>query len=111
MDNQNYNQNELNGLDSLPLPKVENMHKPCLSLKSGCFPLVYCFVISNFIDKHDTKNLWRGGGGSLIKVGMDLWAQALGFPWVNFCLGIRFWEVKIAQALGFWQFLTIMCNI
>ena len=51
------------------------------------------------------------GGDSLIKVGTDLWAQALGLSGVNFCLGIRFWEAKIAQALGFWQFLTKMCNI
>ena len=89
------------------------MHKPCLSLTSDCFPLVCCFVILSFKDKHDTKNLWlRGGGGdSLIKVGTDVRAWALGFPRVHFCLGIRFREVKIAQALGFWQFLRKMCNI
>ena len=47
-----------------------------------------------------------GGGDSLIKVGTDVWAWALGILGVNFCLGIRFWEVNFAQALGFWQFLT-----
>ena len=47
-----------------------------------------------------------GGGDSFIKVGTDVWTQALGFPGINFCPGIRFWEVKFAQALGFWQFLT-----
>ena len=34
----------------------------------------------------------RGGGGghSLIKVGTDVWAWALGISGVNFCLGIKF---------------------
>ena len=50
----------------------------------------------------------RGGGGdSLIKVGTDVWALALGFSGVKFWPGIRFWEVKIARALGFWQFLRV----
>ena len=31
------------------------------------------------------------GGDSLIKVGTDLRAQALGFSGVNFCPGISFW--------------------
>ena len=46
------------------------------------------------------------GGDSLIKVSTDVWAQALGISGVNFCPGIRFWELNFAQALGFWQFLT-----
>ena len=25
--------------------------------------------------------------------------------------GIRLWEVNFARALGFWQFLTKMCNV
>ena len=29
--------------------------------------------------------------------------QAVGFSGVNFCPGIRFWELKFAQALDFWQ--------
>ena len=33
-------------------------------------------------------------------------ARALGISGVNFCQGIRFWEVNFARALGFWQFLT-----
>ena len=33
-------------------------------------------------------------------------ARALGISGVNFCTGIRFWEVNFARALGFWQFLT-----
>ena len=48
----------------------------------------------------------RGGGNSLIKVGMDVRAKALGISGVNFCPGIRFWEVNFAWALGFGQFLT-----
>ena len=44
-------------------------------------------------------------GDSLIKVGTDVQAQALGILGVNFCPGIRFWEVNFAQALGFQQFL------
>ena len=46
------------------------------------------------------------GGDSLVKVGMDVWARALGILGVNFCPGIRFWKVNFALALGFWQFLT-----
>ena len=32
-------------------------------------------------------------------------ARALGISGVNFCPGIRFWEVNFARALGFLQFL------
>ena len=39
------------------------------------------------------------GGDTLIKVGTDVWAQALGFSGVNFCPGIRFREVKIVRAI------------
>ena len=53
----------------------------------------------------------KGWGDSLIKVGADVWAQALGISGVNFCPSIRFWEVKFAQALGFRQFLTKKCVI
>ena len=42
-----------------------------------------------------------GGGDSLIKVGTDVRAQALGISAVNFCPGIRFWEINFARALGF----------
>ena len=38
-----------------------------------------------------------GGGGLLIKVGMDVWARALGISEVNFCPGIRFWEVNFPE--------------
>ena len=55
--------------------------------------------------------MWGGGGDSLIKVGTDVRARALGTSGVNFCLGIRFWEVNFAGALGFWQFLTRKCVI
>ena len=51
------------------------------------------------------------GGDSLIKVGTDVWAWALGISGVDFCLGIRFWEVNFTRALGFWQFLTKKCVI
>ena len=53
----------------------------------------------------------RGGGDSLIKVGMDVQARALGISGVNFCQSIRFWEVNFACTLGFWQFLTRKCVI
>ena len=33
-------------------------------------------------------------------------AWALGILGINFCPGIRFWDVNFAQVLGFWQFLT-----
>ena len=52
-----------------------------------------------------------GGGHSLIKVGTDVRVRASGISGVNFCPGIRFWEVNFALALGFWQFLTIKCVI
>ena len=45
-------------------------------------------------------------GDSLVRVGTDAWAQALGILRVNFCLGIWFREVNFVWALGFWQFLT-----
>ena len=51
------------------------------------------------------------GGDSLIKVGTDVRARALGISGVNFCPNIRFWEVNFARALGFWQYLTKMCDI
>ena len=51
------------------------------------------------------------GGDSLVMVGTDVRARALGISGVNFCAGIRFSEVNFAGALGFWQFLTKkMCN-
>ena len=46
------------------------------------------------------------GGDSLINIGTDVRAWALGISGVNFWPGIRFWEVNFAWALGFWQFLT-----
>ena len=44
------------------------------------------------------------GGDSLIKVGTDVQALALGILGVNFCLGIRFREGNFARALGFCNF-------
>ena len=38
-------------------------------------------------------------------------ARALGILGVNFCPGIRFWEVNFARTLDFWQFLTKKCVI
>ena len=46
-------------------------------------------------------------GDSLIKVGTNVRARALGISGVNFCPGIRFWKVNSARALGFWQFCVI----
>ena len=40
------------------LSKVDNIQKPCLSLKSGLFPLVYWFVNLTLTDKHGTKNFY-----------------------------------------------------
>ena len=55
---------------------------------------------------------WENEGGLLPKkVGTDVRARAFGILGVNFCPGSRFWEVNFAKALGFWQFLTKMCNI
>ena len=72
-------------------------------------PLVYYSVREEFnlggVLAKGLCNL-RGGGHSLIKVGIDVRALALGVSGVNFCPGIRFWEVNFARALGFWQFLT-----
>ena len=51
------------------------------------------------------------GGRLPKKVGTDVRARALGILGVNFCPGSRFWEVNFGRALGFWQFLTKMCNI
>ena len=57
-------------------------------------------------------NWIRGGGGdSLIKAGTDVRARASSILGVNFCPGIRFWELNFARALGFWQFWTKKCNI
>ena len=63
--------------------------------------------IRNTSEHHGACEGTRGGGGnSLIKVGTDMWARALGILGINFCPGSRFWEVNFARALGFWQFLT-----
>ena len=64
----------------------------------------YCYLALTLI-------IIGGGGDSLIKVGTDVRARALGISGVNFCPGIRFWEVNFAWALGFWQFLTRKCVI
>ena len=37
--------------------KVDNIQKPCLSLKSGFFPIVYWLVNLTLTDKHGTKHL------------------------------------------------------
>ena len=48
-----------------------------------------------------------GGGGGLPNKGRyGVRARASGILGVNFGLGIRFWEVNFAWALGFRQFLT-----
>ena len=47
-----------------------------------------------------------GGGGTLIKVGTDVRARALGISGVNFCPGITFCELNFARALGVWQLFT-----
>ena len=60
------------------------------------------------------KHSWltnEDGGDSLIKVGTNVRARALGISGVNFCPGIRFWEVNFGRALGFLQFLTKKCVI
>ena len=53
-----------------------------------------------------SSEVGEGRGDSLIKVGTDLRARALSISGVNFCPGIRFWEVHFARALGF----LAMCN-
>ena len=50
----------------------------------------------------DQRHSRGGGGDSLIMVGRDVRARALGFLGANFCPGIRFWEVNFARTLGFW---------
>ena len=44
-------------MDVLLISEVDNIQKPCLSLKSGFFPLFYWFVNFTLSDKHGTKNL------------------------------------------------------
>ena len=44
-------------MDVLLISKVDKIQKPCLSLKSGFFPLFYWFVNFTLTDKHGTKNL------------------------------------------------------
>ena len=71
------------------------------------------FLSDHHVFRSRTAKEGEGGGGgghSLIKAGTDLRARTLGISGVNFCPGIRFWEVNFAWALGFWQFLTKMCN-
>ena len=41
------------------------------------------------------KTYTGGRGDSLIKVGTDVRAWALGFSGVNFCPNIGFWEVNL----------------
>ena len=55
--------------------------------------------------------IMRGRGDSLIKVGTDVRAQALGISGVNFCPGIKFCELNFARALCVWQLLTKKCVI
>ena len=50
--------------------KVDNMQKPCLSLKPGFFRLVYCSVNLTLTDQQGTKNLW----------GLT---PALTYPWLS----------------------------
>ena len=44
-------------MDVLLISKVDNIQKPCLSLKSGFSPLFHWFVNFTLTDKHGTKNL------------------------------------------------------
>ena len=62
-------------------------------------------------EHHGACGETRGGGRLPKKVGTDVRARALGILGVNFCPGSRFWEVNFTRTLGFWQFLTKMCNI
>ena len=40
-----------------------------------------------------------------------MWAQALGFSGLNFCLSIRFWEVNFAWVLTFFDKKNLQCLI
>ena len=51
------------------------------------------------------------GGDSLIKVGTDVRARALGILGINFCPGSRFWEINFARALGFLAIFDKKCVI
>ena len=55
-----------------------------------------------FVDMVPCKRSLRGED-SLLKVGTDVRARALGISWVHFCPGIRLWEINFSRALGFWQ--------
>ena len=64
-------------------------------------------MLFTFEFKESLQKVTEGkGDDSLIKVRTDVRAQALGILGVNFCPGIRFWEVNFARALRFWQYLT-----
>ena len=55
-------------MEVLLISKVDNIQKPCSSVKSGFFPLFYWFVNFTLTGKHDSKNLsglicpcpWKG---------------------------------------------------
>ena len=69
----------------------------CKSLQLNKNTLM-CFSLSKFLSRGGE------GGDSLIKVGMDVLARALGILGVNFWPSIRFWEVSFAWASGFGNF-------
>ena len=42
---------------------------------------------------------------------MDVWARALGISGINFCPGIRFWEVNFARGIRFLVIFDKKCVI
>ena len=57
--------------------------------------IIICTSVLTFI-----RGGGGGGGDSLIRVGTDVQARALGISGVSLCLGIRSLEVNFAKALG-----------
>ena len=67
---------------------------------------MYSSVIKLLLSQGNKINcLKRGWGGGGAKVATDVLAQALGFSGVNFCLGIRLWEVTFVRHKVFGDFL------
>ena len=61
-------------------------------------------VMKLLLSQGNKVNYLKGGGGLPEKATTDVLTQVLGFPGVNFCLGVRLQEVTLVMCRVFGDF-------